>query len=325
MKALLCRTLSGIDDLRVEEVPAPQPGAGEVLIDVAAAGVNFPDVLIVQGKYQFKASLPFTPGSELAGTVRAMGEGVSHVKAGDRVLAIVQHGAFAQRAVARAERVMALPPGVDLERAAAMMFTYGTSYHALKDRAQLAKGETLLVLGAAGGVGLAAVELGKLMGARVVAAASTEEKLAVCREHGADETIDYSREDLREGVKRVAGPGGVDVVYDPVGGAYAEPAIRSLAWKGRFLVVGFAAGDIPRIPLNLTLLKGSSIVGVFWGAFMEKEPKLARDNARQLMEWLASGAIKPHISARYPLDRGVEALREVAERRAKGKVIVVPG
>jgi NADPH2:quinone reductase len=324
MKALVCRTLTGIEDLRVEDFPDPQVRDGEVLIDVAAAGVNFPDVLIVQGKYQFKAPLPFAPGSELSGTARIVGGGVTHVKPGDRVLAIVQHGAFAQQVAAPAARVMPLPPGVDLERAAAMMFTYGTSYHALKDRAQVAKGETLLVLGAAGGVGLAAVELGKLLGARVIAAASSEEKLAVCREHGADETIDYSKEDLREGVKRIVGPGGVDIVYDPVGGDYSEPAIRSLAWKGRFLVVGFAAGEIPKIPLNLTLLKGSSLVGVFWGAFMEKEPKLARENARQLMEWLGSGAIKPHVSARFSLERGVEALREVAERRAKGKVLVLP-
>lgn len=324
MKALVCRALTGIGDLRVEELPAPGAKAGEVLVDIAAAAVNFPDVLVVQGKYQFKAPLPFAPGSELAGTVRSVGEGVTHVQPGDRVLAIVQHGAFAQQVAAPAARVMPLPPDADLERAAAMMFTYGTSYHALKDRAQLAKGETLLVLGAAGGVGLAAVELGKLLGARVIAAASSEEKLAVCREHGADETIDYSKEELREGVKRIAGPAGVDVIYDPVGGDYAEPAIRSLAWKGRFLVVGFAAGDIPKIALNLTLLKGSSIVGVFWGAFMEKEPKLARDNARQLLEWLASGTIRPHICARYPLDRAVEALREVAERRARGKVLVLP-
>jgi NADPH2:quinone reductase len=324
MKALVCKALTGIEDLRVEEVASPQPAAGEVLVEVAAAAVNFPDVLVVQGKYQFRAPPPFVPGSELAGTVRAVGEGVSHVKAGERVLAIVQHGAFAQQVAAPAPRVMPLPAGVDVELAAATMFTYGTSYHALKDRAGLAKGETLLVLGAAGGVGLAAVELGKRLGARVIAAASSEEKLAVCREHGADDTIDYSKEDLREGLKRAAGARGVDVVCDPVGGDLAEPAIRSLAWKGRFLVVGFAAGEIPKVPLNLALLKGASIVGVFWGAFMEKEPALARENARELLEWLASGAIRPHVSARYPLDRAVEALREVAGRRAKGKVLVVP-
>jgi NADPH2:quinone reductase len=325
MKSLLCRTLTGIEDLKVEEVASPRPGAGEVLIDVAAAGVNFPDVLLVQGKYQFKAPLPFAAGFELAGTVQELGEGVTHVKPGDRVLAIVTHGAFAQQCVARAERVMALPPGADLELAAGMMFTYATSYHALKDRGQLAKGETLLVLGAAGGTGLSAVELGKLMGARVIAAASTPEKLAVCREYGADETIDYTKEDLREGVKRTAGAKGVDVVYDPVGGAYAEPAFRSLAWRGRYLVIGFTAGDIPKLPLNLPLLKGASLVGVFLGAFMEREPVAARDNGRQLLEWLAAGKIRPHISNRYPLEKGIEALREVAERRARGKVLVIPG
>jgi len=324
MKALLCRELTGIGALHVEDVEAPTPRASEVLVDVKAAGVNFPDVLLVQGKYQYKAPLPFSPGFELAGIVSAVGGDVKHVKAGDRVLAIVAHGAFAQQAVAPADRVMKLPADADLERAAAMMFTYGTSLHALKDRAELKAGETLLVLGAAGGVGLAAVELGKLMGARVIAAASNAEKLAVCREHGADEGIDYSKEDLRERIKAIAGGQGVDVAYDPVGGPYTEPALRSLAWKGRLLVVGFAAGDIPKIPLNLPLLKGCSVVGVYWGGFMEKEPMLARDNARQLVEWLGVGKIRPHISARYPLAQGAEALRDVEGRRAKGKVLVLP-
>src|SRR5688572_23463573 len=295
MKALLCRSLTGIDDLRVEEVEAPKPGAGEVLIDVAAAGVNFPDVLLTQGKYQFKAPLPFPPGFELAGTVREMGEGVKDFNKGDRVLA------------------------------AATMFTYATSWHALKDRAALKAGETLLVLGAAGGTGLAAVELGKILGARVIAAASSPEKLAVCREHGADEAIDYSKEDLREGVKRLTGASAVDVVYDPVGGAISEPAFRSLAWRGRHLVIGFTAGDIPKIPSNLPLLKGASLVGVFLGGFMEKEPDAARADMRELVEMLAAGRIRPHISNRYPLERGVEALREVAERRVRGKALIVPG
>lgn len=324
MKALVCRTLTGIDDLRVEEVEAPRPGSGEVLIDVAAAGVNFPDVLLTQGKYQFKAPLPFPPGFELAGTVREVGEGVKDFRQGDRVLAIVSHGAFAQQCLAKVGRVALLPPGADMEVAAATMFTYATSYHALKDRAALTPGETLLVLGAAGGTGLAAVELGKLLGARVIAAASSPEKLAVCREHGADETIDYSKEDLREGVKRIAGATGVDIVYDPVGGAITEPAFRSLAWRGRLLVIGFTAGEIPKIPLNLPLLKGASIVGVFLGGFMEREPASAREDVRQLVEWLAAGKIRPHVSNRYPLERGIEALREVAERRALGKVILVP-
>lgn len=324
MKALLCRTLTGIDDLTVEDIDPPKPGPGEVLIDVAAAGVNFPDVLLTQGKYQFKAPLPFPPGFELAGTVRQAGAGVEHFKPGDRVLAIVSHGAFAQQCLAREGRIAKLPEGVDFDSAAATMFTYATSWHALKDRAALAKGETLLVLGAAGGTGLAAVELGKLLGARVIAAASSPEKLAVCREHGADETIDYSKEDLREGIKRITGATGVDVVYDPVGGAYTEAAFRSLAWRGRLLVIGFTAGDIPKIPLNLPLLKGASIVGVFLGAFTEREPAAAQADMREIVTMLAAGRIRPHISNRYPLARGAEALREVAERRAKGKVLIIP-
>ena len=324
MKALVCRTLTGIDDLRVEEVPSPQPGPNEVLVDVAAAGVNFPDALLVEGKYQFKAEPPFAPGFELAGTVAAAGEGVKHLKAGDHVLAIVSHGAFAEQCVVPARAALQLPHGTDLGLAAATLFTYATSYHALKDRAALAAGETLLVLGAAGGVGLAAVELGKMMGARVIAAASSPEKLAVCRELGADEAIEYTKEDLREAVKRLTAGRGVDVVYDPVGGAYSEPAFRSLAWAGRHLVVGFTAGEIPKLPLNLALLKGASLVGVFLGGLLEKNPQLARENARQLVEWLAAGAIRPHVSGRYPLERGVEAIREVAERRVKGKVLIVP-
>jgi NADPH2:quinone reductase len=325
MKALLCKTLTGIDDLRVEEIEAPKPGPGEVLVDVAAAGVNFPDVLLTQGKYQFKAPLPFPPGFELSGTVSQVGPDVTDVKPGDRVLAIVSHGAFAQKCIARVGRMVKLPPAADIELAAATMFTYATSWHALKDRAAMKKGETLLVLGAAGGTGLAAVELGKLLGARVIAAASSPEKLAVCREHGADEAIDYSKEDLREGVKRITGATGVDVVYDPVGGAYTEPAFRSLAWRGRHLVIGFTAGDIPKLPLNLPLLKGASLVGVFLGGFMERQPQEARADMQELVEMLADGRIRPHISNRYPLERGVEALREVAERRAKGKVLIIPG
>jgi NADPH2:quinone reductase len=324
MKALLCRTLTGIDDLRVEEVDALKPGPNDVLVDVAAAGVNFPDVLLVQGKYQFKAPPPFTPGFELAGTVKGVGEAVKHLKVGDHVLAIVSHGAFAEECLVPAKAAVQLPHGTDLAAAAGTMFTYATSYHGLKDRAAMAAGETLLVLGAAGGVGLAAVQLGKLMGARVIAAASSEDKLALCRENGATETIDYSKEDVREGVKRITGARGVDVVMDPVGGAYSEAAFRSLAWNGRHLVVGFTAGDIPKLPLNLPLLKGASLVGVFLGGMLEKEPQRARENARELVEMLAKGAIRPHVSGTYPLERGVDALREVAERRAKGKLLIVP-
>jgi NADPH2:quinone reductase len=324
MRALLCRELNGIDSLQVAQVESPQPGAGQVLLDVKAAGVNFPDILMTQGKYQFKPPMPFAPGCELAGIVRAVGEGVTHVKPGDAALAIVMHGAFAEQAVADAALVVPLPTTVDFVTAASFMFTYGTSYHALKDRAALQKGETLLVLGAAGGVGLAAVELGKLMGARVIAAASTAEKLEICRTSGADEAIDYSTEDLRERVKALTGGRGVDVVYDPVGGGYSEPALRSMAWRGRFLVVGFANGEIPKIPLNLVLLKGCAIVGVFWGGFTKNEPKLNAANVRELIGWIAAGKLKPHVSESFPLARGVEALRAMQDRKVKGKVVILP-
>ena len=324
MKALLCRELGSPEALAVEEVAAPKAGPGQVVLDVKAAGVNFPDILMVQGKYQFKPPMPFAPGCELAGIVKEVGAGVTHVKPGDAALAIVMHGAFAEDALAEAERVVLLPPGTDLEVAASFMFTYGTSYHALKDRARLAKGETLLVLGAAGGVGLAAVELGKLMGARVIAAASSADKLEACVSRGADATINYAAEDLRERIKALTEGRGVDVVYDPVGGAYSEPALRGMAWRGRFLVVGFAAGEIPKVALNLTLLKGCSIVGVFWGDFTKREPDASRENVRELLAWIAAGALKPLVSARYPLARGVEALQAMRERRVKGKVVILP-
>ena len=325
VKALVCRALDGIDSLSVGELPPPQPGPGEVVIAVQSAGVNFPDVLIVQGKYQFKAALPFAPGCEVAGTVKSVGEGVASVKPGDAVAAIMMSGGFAEEALAREADVVRLPVGVDPVLASAFLFTYGTSYHALKDRAQLRGGETLLVMGAAGGVGLAAVELAKLMGARVIAAASSAEKLALCRERGADETIDYSREDLRERLKAITGGRGVDVAYDPVGGDYTEPAVRSMAWNGRYLVVGFAQNEIPRISLNLVLLKGCSIVGVFWGEFRRRETASFHANSAQLVQWLSEGRVTPHVSARYPLARGVEALHDVADRRVRGKVVILPG
>jgi NADPH2:quinone reductase len=324
MRALLCRTLGGIESLAVGDTAAPVASRGQVLIDVKAAGVNFPDVLMTQGKYQFKPPLPFAPGCELAGVVKAVGEGVTHVKPGDRVLALVMHGGFAEEAVADAGGVVPLPDGVDFATAASFMFTYGTSYHALKDRALLQPGETLLVLGAAGGVGLAAVELGKLMGARVIAAASSDDKLEVCRSRGADDTINYSSEDLRERLKTLTAGHGVDVVYDPVGGPYSELALRGMAWRGRFLVVGFANGEIPRIPLNLALLKGCAIVGVFWGNFTTKEPKANAANIRELIAWIAGGKLKPFVSERYPLARGVEALQAMQDRRVKGKVVILP-
>lgn len=324
MKAVLCKSWGLPDTLVVEELPDVVPGAGEVAIDVHAAGVNFPDVLIIQNKYQFKPELPFTPGSELSGVVRAVGEGVSHVKPGDKVLAFVSQGAFQQQVAAPAKAVMPMPPGLDFDTAAAVTLTYGTSHHAVVDRAQLKAGETMLVLGAAGGVGLAAIEIGKALGARVIAAASTDEKLAICKQHGADATINYSTEDLREAIKAATDGKGPDVIYDPVGGIYAEPAFRSIGWRGRYLVIGFANGEIPKLPLNLPLLKGASIVGVFWGEFARREPKANAAAMQQLMGWMAEGKIRPHISGRYALAETPQALNDMAARKVTGKIVIQP-
>src|SRR6478752_112593 len=301
MKAVLCKQYGPPDTLTFEELPSPRAGAGEVVVSVKAASVNFPDVLIIQNKYQFKPPLPFSPGSELAGVVKEVGAGVSGFRPGDKVIAFTTYGAFAEEVKTDATRLLPLPQGMDFVTGAAFLLTYGTSDHALRDRGALRAGETLLVLGAAGGVGLAAIEIGKALGARVIACASSADKLAVCREHGADEGIDYAPEDLRERLKALTAGRGVDVVYDPVGGPYTEPAFRSLAWKGRLLVVGFADGEIPKLPLNLALLKGASAVGVFWGDFTRREPAANRDNMRELVGWLAEGALRPHIGARYPL------------------------
>eukprot|EP01034_Spumella_vulgaris_P037153 gene37153-45833_t len=273
MKAIVCKAWGLPDTLVVEELPDLEAAPGHVVLDVKAAGVNFPDVLIIQGKYQYKPALPFTPGNEVSGVVRAVGEGVGGYKVGDKVIAFSAHGAFAEQLAVPAQALMPMPPGMDFDTAAAITLTYGTSHHAVVDRAALQAGETMLVLGAAGGVGLAAIEIGKALGARVIAAASTDEKLAVCKAHGADALINYSKEDLREAVKAATGGKGPDVVYDPVGGDYAEAAFRSIGWRGRYLVVGFANGDIPKLPLNLALLKGASLVGVFWGEFAKREPK----------------------------------------------------
>lgn len=323
MKAVLCKELGPPEALVVEDVPALVAGPGQVVVSVKAAGVNFPDTLIIQGKYQFKPELPFSPGGEVAGVVKSVGEGVTTVKAGDRVIAAATWGGFAEEMVADAGKVVPMPDGMDFVPASAFVLTYGTSYHALKDRANLQPGETLLVLGASGGVGLAAIQIGKAMGARVIAAASTDTKLQVCRQNGADEVINYGTEDLRSRVKQITGGKGVDVVYDPVGGPYSEPALRDMAWNGRFLVVGFAAGDIPKIPLNLALLKGCSIVGVFWGAFTRNEPEHNRRNNEALMEMYAKGLVKPHIHATYPMARAAEALKEVLNKRVSGKVVLV--
>ncbi|MFL6718833.1 MAG: NADPH:quinone oxidoreductase family protein [Burkholderiaceae bacterium] len=324
MKAIVCEAWGLPDTLVVRELPEVVPEAGKVAIKVEAAGVNFPDVLIIQNKYQFKPELPFTPGGELAGTVTAVGEGVTQYKPGDRVIAFVGQGAFAQQIAVPEKSVMPMPPGMDFDTAAAITLTYGTSHHAVVDRAQLKAGETMLVLGAAGGVGLAAIEIGKALGARVIAAASSDEKLEICRQHGADATINYSTQDLREAIKASTDGKGPDVVYDPVGGIYAEPAFRSIGWRGRYLVVGFANGEIPKLPLNLTLLKGASLVGVFWGEYVRREPKANMAAMRELMGWLAEGKIRPHISGRYALADTPKALNDMAARKVTGKVVIQP-
>jgi len=322
VKAVLCKAFGPPESLVVEDITSPTPGPGEVVISVKAASVNFPDVLIIENKYQVKPPLPFSPGSELAGVVKAVGDGVAAFKPGDRVMAITGYGAFAEEVKTEARRLLAIPPGMDFATAAAFGLTYATSEHALVDRGALKAGETLLVLGAAGGVGLAAIEIGKILGARVIACASTDDKLAVCRAHGADDTINYVTDDLRERIKALTSGTGPDVVYDPVGGPYTEPALRSIAWRGRLLVVGFAAGDIPKIPLNLTLLKGCSIVGVFWGEFTRREPERFAEAMQRLDRWYADGKLKPHVSETFPLERAADALTLMANRQVKGKVVL---
>jgi NADPH:quinone reductase len=325
LKALLCKQFGPPESLVLEDVPSPSPGAGEVVVSIKAASVNFPDVLIIQNKYQFKPPLPFSPGSELAGVVKEIGPGVTNVKRGDKVIAFTTYGAFAEEVKTEAVRLLPMPEGMSYEQAASFILTYGTTDHALRDRGQLKPGETLLVLGAAGGVGVAAIEIGKALGARVIACASSEDKLAVCREHGADETINYAAEDLRERIKALTAGHGVDVIYDAVGGPYAEPAFRSIAWRGRHLVIGFAAGEIPKLPLNLALLKGAAVVGVFWGDFTRREPQAFAESARQLARWFREGRLRPHVSATFPLARAAEAMNLLASRKAKGKVVVTIG
>ncbi len=323
MEAILCTQFGPPEELVLSEVPSPKPGQGQVLIDVKACGVNFPDTLIIQNKYQFKPPLPFSPGGEVSGLVKEVGEGVKHLQVGDAVLSLTGWGGFAQETVADAATTFPIPMGMDFVTAASVMYTYGTSYHALKNRAQLQVGETLLVLGAAGGVGLAAVQLGVLMGAKVIAAASSDEKLAVCRELGATATINYSTEDLKERIKEITQGNGVNVIYDPVGDRYTEPALRSIAWKGRYLVVGFAGGEIPKIALNLALLKGCQIVGVFWGAFTKNEPRESQKNFQELVAWMSEGKLKQHVYKTYPLTEAPNALRDLMERRVIGKAVVV--
>ena len=323
MKAVLARTFGPLEQLVLHDVEPRKPGPGEVAIAVKACGVNFFDALIVQGRYQSKPPLPFSPGGEVAGVIDAVGEGVTGLTAGTRVLAFTGHGGYAQQVIADAASVVALPEQMDFVTAAAFPITYATSYHALKDRGQLRSGETLLVLGAAGGVGLAAVEIGKIMGARVIACASSDEKLALAREHGADALINYVGSDLRERIREVTSGKGVDLVYDPVGGAHAEPALRSLAFGGRYLVIGFASGEIPKIALNLLLLKVVSVVGVFWGAFAKAQPQRNAANLAELLGWYTQGRLRPHASATFALERYRDALDAVVQRRVLGKVVLV--
>lgn len=323
MKAILCTQFGPPEELILSEVPSPKPGPKQVRIAVKACGVNFPDTLIIQNKYQFKPPLPFSPGGEVAGIIKEVGEGVKHLHVGDAVLSLTGWGGFAEEVVADIATTLPIPLGMDFVTAASMMYTYGTSYYALKNRAQLQAGEALLVLGAAGGVGLAAVQLGVLMGAKVIAAASSDEKLAVCRELGAEATINYSTEDLKERVRELTEGRGADVIYDPVGDRYTEPALRAIAWKGRYLVVGFAGGEIPKIPLNLALLKGCQIVGVFWGAFTKNEPQESQKNFQELTVWMAEGKLQQHVYKTYPLAESPNALRDLMDRRVIGKAVVV--
>lgn len=329
MRALLSKAVGGPETLAVEERPDPKPGWGEVVLAVKACGVNYPDVLIIEDKYQFKPQRPFAPGGEVAGVVEAVGEGVSRLKAGERVIGSCGWGGMAEKLAIEADRCIPIPDAMPFDEASAFILTYGTSHYALKQRAGLKEGETLFVLGAAGGVGLAAVELGHAMGARVVAAASSGEKVALAKAHGADEGIVYptgpfdkdGAKALADLFKKACGPQGADVIYDPVGGDYAEAALRAIGWEGRFLVIGFPAG-IPRIPLNLTLLKSCQIVGVFWGAWTKRDPEAFEASVRDLFDLYGKGTIKPEISERFPLDKAGEAIAWLAARKAMGKVVV---
>ncbi|MFZ2094236.1 MAG: NADPH:quinone oxidoreductase family protein [Pseudolabrys sp.] len=324
MKALLCTRYGTPDDLTLADIPEPVPGPGEVVVRVEAAALNFFDTLIIANKYQTKPPLPFSPAAECAGTVEGLGVGVTQIAVGDRVMAYTGYGAARERIAISADRVIKIPDKLGVDRAAGLCVTYGTTLHALKDRAGLKAGETLAVLGASGGAGLAAVELGKLTRARVIACASSAEKIAFARKHGADDGIDYGSEDLKDALRRVTQGRGADVIYDPVGGAYAEAALRSIAWKGRFLVVGFAAGEIPKLPLNLVLLKGCDVLGVFWGSWIERDPGGHRANTEQLLAWCAEWRLSSHVHAVYPLAEAPAALKAIAARQVMGKVILRP-
>lgn len=322
MKAVLCKTLGPPETLVIDDAPEPTPGPHDVLIEVHGCGINFPDVLIVEGKYQVRPDLPFSPGSEVAGVVLAVGDEVRELRPGDRVMAASRYGGLAEQVCVNADRVAAIPDEMDYITASGFMLIYGTAYHALKQRARIAPGETLVVLGAAGGVGLASVEIGAAMGAKVIAAASTPEKLALAREHGAEIGINYAEEDLKTRLKELTDGEGVDVVLDPVGGASTEAALRATGWEGRLLIVGFASGTIPKLPANLPLLKGNQIVGVYFSEFVRREPAEARRNARELMDLYLEGKVRPHVSQVYPFEQAVDALLAVANREALGKLVV---
>ncbi|MDO5692765.1 MAG: NADPH:quinone oxidoreductase family protein [Pseudomonadota bacterium] len=323
MHAWLCENPVGVDALSWKELPTPQPGKGEVLIRIQAASLNFPDLLIVQNKYQIKPELPFVPGSEYAGVIEAVGEGVSGLQVGQAVACLSGTGGFATHALAPAKLCMPLPPGFPPVHAAAFIMIYATSHHALLDRGQLKAGETVLVLGAAGGVGMSAIQIAKQAGAKVIAAASTDDKCGFCKQLGADETINYQREDLRERLKELTGGKGPDVIYDPVGGDFTEAAFRSIAWRGRHLVIGFAAGDIPAIKINLALVKGASIVGVFWGDFARREPQANAAMMQELALWYAQDKIRPAIDSTLPMSELKAAYARMGSREVKGKLVLV--
>ncbi|MBN9049590.1 MAG: NADPH:quinone oxidoreductase family protein [Rhizobiales bacterium] len=324
MKALLCTRLGGPDDLEIRDIPDPVAGAGEAVVAVKAAALNFFDTLIIAGKYQRKPELPFSPSAEFSGVVESVGPGVTAVKPGDRVAGNIGHGAAREKVAVPADALVPMPDDLDFDRAAGVTVIYGTTQYALKNRARLQPGETLAVLGASGGVGLAAVELGKIMGARVIACASSDDKIAFAKQHGADDGINYAREDLKTELRRLTGGAGPNVVYDPVGGAYSEQAVRAMAPHGRFLVIGFAAGEIPKIPLNLPLLRDCDIVGVNWGRFVDGDPAGYRANTAELLAWTAQGRLSSHVHAVYPLAEAKQALKDIAARKVMGKAILRP-
>lgn len=324
MKAILCTQAGPVEKLSLVDLPDPKPATGEVVVDIAFAALNFFDTLIIQGRYQVKPELPFSPAAEFSGVVSAVGGGVTAFRIGDRVCGHCGFGAAREKIAVAAERLVKVPDGLALEQAAGLLVTYGTTLHALQDRAKIQPGETLAVLGASGGVGLAAIELGKILGARVIACASSPEKLAFCKQHGADELLDYSKEDLKERLRALTSGEGADVIYDPVGGKYAEPAVRATAWEGRYLVIGFAAGEIPRIPLNLLLLRGSAALGVSWGQYTRRDPERFRAQIGEMLGWVKSGKLSPHIDHIFPLTEVTDAFAAISGRKVMGKVLLKP-